>query len=261
MMDAVTVATVALAGAASLLARRVGPTPLGKIIGGARGDAADESVQKALFRRVAKRCATEMRTTERVGGELGEDKREAPLRSMLSKINDLGLITTDSQSGSIDRYPCFNDRSLECEGWQRAYLNGFMLRDEAWDLRDRLNLEDGIAVMVCEHAPDVDTQDWLRESSPMFDVTKGLRANGEFHTFTHAPTSSQAFTQQWTYMLPETGFANDMETMKLLAPAVVHVEVVDLVWNRHPHMFERVIDALSGRGRPIPEPVNARSDR
>ena len=210
----------------------------------------------AVFRRVAHMSADTMVTTERVGGVLGEDVTEAPLRPMLAQINRLGFVTTDSHSGLIVRYALPEDPTLEGEGWQRAYVHGFMLRTEAYALKERMDLEDGLMTLVSDHATSEPMAYSVLTSLfvPAISVGRWLNRDGTFVQTTDFKTvSGETFASMWENLLPESNLSADLAAMTALVNDVVYVCTFDLHWGRHPYMFERLIDALSGHGVAIPK--------
>lgn len=55
----------------------------------------------------------------------------------------------------------------------------------------------------------------------------------------------------WGNLIPGTGLRGDKRAMKLVAPDVVYVNIVDMQWGRPMWLFEKVIEVLSGCGPEI----------
>ena len=214
-----------------------------------------------LFWNLARKSADEMKTTARVG-DAEEDATMAEIRSALSRINALGMVTTDSQMGAKSRYTFASNSELEGETWQRAYVCGIMLRDHAAELVEKLDLEDDIIASALPYMPeeryrkrrksDADVVNYLWKHVSRICVTRELHEDGTFRPHTRIPGFAPALSHDMAGLLPETGLLGDEDLERALAPHVVAVHVVDTRWGRKDSLFDRVAAALEGYSRQIP---------
>lgn len=199
---------------------------------------------------VAKLSARKMKTTARVGAA-EEDASMTKARPALAKINALGLVTVDSQMGKKSEYISVVDEGFVGVMWQRAYVYGFMSRERAADFAMRLDLVGGIAIQVCEHAKK-EPSDKVFSSAYKIPVTRFSTRDGDFAAITRMPMLPGTLEYQWSNLLPETGLASDLRAMKLVAPNVVQISIVDMQWGRPMWLYDTIVAALSDRGSSTP---------
>lgn len=199
---------------------------------------------------VAKLSAREMRRTSRVG-DPSEDATMAKARPILAKINAAGFVTVDSQMGKKEQYNSVFHKGFVSVEWQRSYIEGFMARDKAQAFMLRMDLVGGAAVYVCEHASR-NPSDKVFGNAYRVPVTRHTEPGGTFRACTRQPMLPRTLHGQWVNLLPETKLRSDAHAMEAVAPEVVQVTVVDMQWGRPVWLFNKVVDALSGRGPTSP---------
>jgi hypothetical protein len=177
-----------------------------------------------------------MMTTERVGDPV-EDASMAVMRPILSKINALGLVTSDSQAGKITKPDKFGVSR------QRAYISGMMDRSYAKEFVRRANLVDGLLAFWCEFKDYIDGQP--EQLSPSSIPVKFNEDNaGTIRYETYTPQEILDFTTVWWNLLPETGLCDDVSAMNRVKKGVVHVRLVDMIWCRQRWLFNKVVELL-----------------
>ena len=197
---------------------------------------------------LGKLSAEIMKTTARVG-DASEDASMTEARPVLSKMNALGLITTDSQMGKKSSWEYNANVGVI---WQRSYISGFMSRKKAEEFKLRMDLVGGVIVYICEHATKYPS-DKAFAAAYRPGVTRITNPkNGDFEVTTRAPLLPLTLQAAWVNLLPETNLANDTRAMKRIAPSVVQVELVDMEWGRELWLFETVVKALSGKVGKVP---------
>jgi hypothetical protein len=206
--------------------------------------------QVSTVAQVAKLSASKMLTTGRVGDQ-SEDASMAQARKILSKINALGFVTTDSQMGKKSEYDSIFEKGFVGVMWQRGYVTGFMSREKAHAFALGMDLVGGVAVDVreCAKKPPTDKE---RKSGYRIPVTRSSTKEGEFLLETHMPMMSLPFEYMWVNLLPETGLSSDKGAMRRVEPQVVQVDIVDMQWGRPMWLFKTVVEVLSGRGPTTP---------
>lgn len=176
---------------------------------------------------VAKLSAKHMLTTTRVG-DPEEDETMKAMRPSLAKINDLGLVTTESQMGVKEK-----------NHWQRAYICGFVSKADADRLFNKLDLVDGLVVLIGPHGKDSDP--W-NSTAPRLSLT---RDGKDFRPVTRHPlANTSSFEYHWSNMLPETGLCEDKVAMRAVAKDSVDFFAMDGTWGRKTWLFRKVIEAL-----------------
>lgn len=170
-----------------------------------------------------------MLTTERVG-TTREDPEMALLRPVLSRMNAHGLVTVDSQMGH--KLP---------GTWQRAYVSGFVAKENVRALVAELQKEDGLLVLQFPHG----------ESMPPEIVEFGLRHmprmpvtlyGSDLKPVTRMPLgAAQSWSEMWSNLLPESGLRADHVSRDAVMKDAVQLYIVDLTWGRRTWLFGRVL--------------------
>ena len=176
-----------------------------------------------------------MPTTPNVG-RAEEDASMVAMRGILAKINSLGFVTVDSQTG------------VKQEGhrhWQRAYISGFVPKSIAKEFVNRMNRRDSIVALAFPHGEDqpVPGQAFAWKNMPRLSLT--VEARHETCT-SHPLAIAQPFADMWRSMLPELGLKDDIESMKAVAKDAVQVFVADMVWGRKTVLFKATCECLVG---------------
>ena len=200
----------------------------------------------STFKDLARISASTMLTSNRVGLP-SEDASMAVARPILSKINGLGLVTDDSQMGKKEEYRVKNTGNIGTT-WQRAYISGFMSRENAEKFRLDMDLIGETFVVIKKHKDyykDVNMDDGI-------SVTRFTDAYGSFETRTRTWTGSCLLEPQWINLLPELDLGEDIQLMNKIEKEVVYVCVTDMKWGRAMWLFETVLNALSGNVQTIP---------
>lgn len=184
---------------------------------------------------VAKLSAKHMPTTSSVGDPT-EDESMKAMRPTLAKINGLGLVTTNSQMGVKQKHH-----------WQRAYLCGFVSMTIAARLFAKLDLVDGLVVLIGPHARA--SEAW-NATAPRLTLTR--QGKDLQYPCTRQPLANMpSFQNDWINMIPETGLCDDKVAMRAVAKDAVSFTAVDMVWGRRTWLFAKVINALmSCKGKP-----------
>lgn len=135
--------------------------------------------------KLAELSAENMLTTDRVALE---DETMSAARPLLSEVNALVLITTDSQIGTKSDYASPLTEGFIGVGWQRSYIDGFMSFERAKEFCLRMDLVGGALVYCGEHA-DIPNRE---ECNKVFriPVTRGTQVDGTIHVYTTMPVLS-----------------------------------------------------------------------
>ena len=177
---------------------------------------------------VATLSAKHMLTTTRVG-DPAEDESMKAMRPTLSKINSLGLVTTESQMGLKDK-----------NNWQRAYLCGFVSKSDAAKLFARLDLVDGLVVLIGPHGRPSEA---FNATAPRLTLTR--QGKDLQDPCTRQPlANTPSFQYDWSGLLPETGLRDDKVAMRAVAKDALSFFAVDLTWGRKTWLFSKIIGAL-----------------
>jgi hypothetical protein len=186
-----------------------------------------------------------MRSTARVG-DPNEDASMKRARPMLSRINALGLVTTESQMGM---------KSGRMTHWQRAFVSGICTKATADKLFKHFLCDDSVLVFVFPHASDL-SQEALAQglSMPRLAMTV-INGNAE----TRMPLgASPPYSSTVSNLLPEvkavlfgehrsnsSSDVSDLPLIQKIRAQTVTVQVVDVKWGRKLKLFELVEQALS----------------
>ena len=171
--------------------------------------------------------ATAMLTTPNVGRS-EEDESMAAMRGILSKINALGFVTVDSQTGRKENRPTH---------WQRAYISGFVPRHMSDKFVVRMNMNDSIIALAFPHGEEqpLAGQAFAWKRMPRLALTVEAR----FETCTSQPLAiAQPFESMWKSMLPELQLRDDRKSMTAVAKDAVQIFVLDTVWGRKSKLFD-----------------------
>ena len=176
----------------------------------------------------------------------------AALRPILSSINRLGFITTDSQRGGDSCGPILATPWVSNTIRERTYISGFMLRREAHALKDVLDKHDNVLVLVMEFDNDAkharDDEVW----API-PLTLDQDGDGTYDAFTQHSFRTRPFQYEWMSLLPELDdIMADEGSMVRLQDHVVSMTVIDMKWSRQDVLFSMVDAALRGEVRPMP---------
>lgn len=177
---------------------------------------------------VAKLSAKHMLTTARVGDPV-EDESMKALRPTLSKINGLGLVTTQSQMGVKEK-----------NHWQRAYLCGFVSKAIAAKLFATLDLVDGLVVLIGPHGRPSEAFNATAPRLTLTRVGKDLQDPCTRQPLANMPS----FHDDWWDVIPETGLRDDKVAMRAVAKDALYFFALDLTWGRKTWLFSKVMNAL-----------------
>lgn len=177
--------------------------------------------------------AAAMLTTARVG-DPEEDASMAAMRGVLSKINALGFVTVDSQTGAKESGPLH---------WQRAYISGFVPKSLAKEFVAQMNLRNSVVALAFPHGEEQPAggRAFAWKKMPRLSLT--LEARHETCT-SHPLAVAQPFRGMWRAMLPELGLADDRRSMRAVAEDAVQVFVTDTVWGRKTALFKAACECL-----------------
>jgi hypothetical protein len=200
---------------------------------------------------ISARC---MKMTARVG-DPEEDASMAVMRPLLSKINTLGFVTSDSQKGSVESYTT-NCKKSSLKGYktckpgdkvmhhQRAYIDGLMDRSRAKAFVKRANLVDGMLATWCEFTDFVEGGKSVMVPSSV-PVTRVHFVDGSMEYTTWSPFRPRDISSVWWNLLPETGLVDDVATMNRVKKVAVAVSLMDLKWGRERWLFKKSVELLS----------------
>jgi hypothetical protein len=190
------------------------------------------------FAELAARSSAAMLNTRRVGDPI-EDGTMKAVRKVLSKINALGFVTTDSQMGRTfapwwRRAVCW--KRAPHSDRQRAYICGFVSKTSSGRIFKELDSED-VVVLMGPHRPEhVPFSYGGARLTLTYDGGEPYTAN--------PVTSPPNFVDEWLNTLPELNLADDAEAMRAMEPDVVALFVMDAKWGRKTWLFDVVRKAL-----------------
>ena len=174
---------------------------------------------------LGKVSAIAMLTTERVG-RVTEDSTMAQARPRLSRINERGLVTFDSQMG-------VKEGSGSELHWQRSYVVGMLPRQLARKFMNRMRLVDGVTLYVNEFKNIPFNMD--------LQFVPVTRYGDEMHT--SVPMTSVPFEEG--ELLPAVeSIMHERTCRELVKDDAIRVAVVDTVWGRPFWLFEKISDVL-----------------
>lgn len=192
------------------------------------------------FKDLVKASANAMKTTYRVG-DPREDVSMSVARPILSKINELGFVTDDSQMGKKDTYDIDSTEKFGTI-WQRSYVSGFMSKHEYKQFQLRMDLIGGCFVLIKPYCENRDI--FMGHGIPVTRITDwGGNFNACTRTWTDCPVSIEP---QWINLLPELKIQDNYELMNRIEKEVVYVSVTDMTWGRGFWLFDTIVRALSG---------------
>ena len=169
-----------------------------------------------------------------------EDPTMAIARPHLSKINQAGFLTTESQMGKKEL-----DKVDADSLWQRSYVKGLLPRHVADAFRQQLSLEDSVFVVIDEP----DDRDCYVARGMMIPLTfeGGFYARYGGSLFpTNAPvTGLESFTEIVWNLLPEVkSIMTSEKCVNLVKEDAMKVLVVDMTWGRPFWLFEKIVEVL-----------------
>jgi hypothetical protein len=190
---------------------------------------------------VRERHAKLMLTTKRVG-DPAEDASMKEARPFLSKINELGIITVDSQMGV---------KNTKKHTWQRSYVSGFTAPYIAARLKEQFKLVDSVIVLVFPHGEDAPKGHEEFGFKHMPRLTLSIHGP-ERKESTRLPLGAcQPFGEMWLHLLPEFhaelkkgDSAFNYVTKAHCKLKSVQIHIVDMVFGRKLWLFKEVIKRL-----------------
>ena len=184
-----------------------------------------------------------MLTTARVGSA-AEDPSMAQARPHLSKINEKGLVTTDSQMGAKKQITHHVDGHVlnpPVTTWQRSYVIGILPKDLGEKFEQKMRLVDGVDFFLGRHGNHP-----FGPSTHYISVTmyqQGDDDEPEFFTSVTMDTDTLAYSLSG--VLPEISHVLESETcVRIVDDDALLVKIVDLHWGRPFWLFEKVAEIL-----------------
>lgn len=185
----------------------------------------------------AKLSAVQMLTTARVG-DVEEDPTMAEARPRLSEINQKGFLTINSQMGKkvVKRHRRTGEYY---PSWQRAYVDGLMPRHMTDEFHERMELEDGVVILVdVPHYHDY-------RNHRIFEKKISVTLDGDYF-YTRKPVAvSEPFIETIQSVLPDVeSIVSDEKCERLVREDAMNVRVVDMIWGRPFWLFDKISEVL-----------------
>ena len=173
--------------------------------------------------------AAAMKTTVKVG-DPSEDASMKHARPILSRINEAGFVTIDSQMGDLE------------SAWykQRAYVSGIIAKSRRDAIMRALHEKDVIAISMAHR----DCK-WIPDAGKIYLTVSEIKpAGGGDHTGLPVGNADSFETGVWLNLLPELELKSDKKSMAAIKKDSCLLHVIDAVWGRKRWLFDQVLDAL-----------------
>jgi hypothetical protein len=157
---------------------------------------------------------------------LDDDPRPGRIHASVRRVRELGLVTTEVQTGA---------KSVSPSGPRRAFISGIIAKRAVQRVTDELDKED--LVYSCTEHSSAGTS-WNAESGSVL-------LGGDRRGWWQAPPFEHHWAGHWAKAVggPRTG-AQRERYYRDLREGSVNMFIVDSKWGRTTHLLKRVIAAL-----------------